>query len=166
MDFLGNRILTVEVDPSNPLDDVFLNHFFQSGKFVFFETSYCDLLAKLHVFDMNSVNEDYEKNGELICSSSGHESQTSFKSRSICIKHRNFRYTNSDYLGTILADKDSVSLYAYGRKDLVARKSKLSFWNGKENPIFGPIYHCGDEDDEDEDYYFYGEIDLDDEESD
>ena len=148
MDFLGNRILTVELDPLNALSYSFEHHFIQSGKLVFFELNSGEKLTKLHVFDMKSVNEVYEKKGEVMCSSSGHDSQTSFKSRSISIKDRNFRYTYDDDDVKIRSDKASVSLYVYDDTEMVARKSKFSFWNGKENPIFGRMTYHGDKDDD------------------
>ena len=161
MDFLGNRILTL-VD-QEPLDiAMWSDHFFQSGKLVFFEMNTNVKFAKLHVFDMQSVSEEYEKNGEVMCGSSDHESQASFKSRSISIEHRNFRYNDDNDEVSILTDKASVTLYVYDTTDMrmVARKSKFSFWNGKENPIFG------DEDDDEDSPSGDGEIDADNGESD
>jgi len=106
---------------------------------------------------MFPVSEEYEKNGEVMCGSSDHESQASFKSRSISIEHRNFRYNDDNDEVSILTDKASVSLYVYDTTDMrmVVRKSKFSFWNGKENPIFGV------EDDDEDSPSGDGEIDAD-----
>ena len=134
MDLLGNRILTVTVDP-NPLNTshpVFVHPFFQSGRMMFFEEKLYNEFTKLHVFDMNSVIEYYDKKGELMCLSSEHESQFSFKSRSICVEELDFH--SQDYV-TIYQDKASISIYTYKPAKMGALKSKFSFWNGKDNPI-------------------------------
>ena len=134
MDLNGNNIL--RVSPYDPSNIHLENTFFQSGKLMFIEgksyqgNRYSTIkLDKLHVFDINSVMEKYEKDGELMCSLSDHESQTSFKSRSVCLKdtdQANISYSDDV---TIITDKVSVSLYVSSRADLFARKLKLSFWN-------------------------------------
>ena len=97
---------------------------------MFFEEKFYNELTKLHVFDMNSVIENYDKNGELTCSSSEHERKSSFKSRSICLEDMDI--SNNDDM-TICKDKASVSIYTFDNTDMDALKSKFSFWNGKEN---------------------------------
>ena len=129
------------IGPSNIILE---NIFFQSGKLMFIEgkgdyegnevyEGYSTIkLDKLHVFDINSVVEKYEKDGELMCSLSDHESQTSFKSRSVCLKdtdQANISYSDEFDDVTIITDKVSVSLYVSSNADLFASKLKLSFWN-------------------------------------
>ena len=127
MDLLGNRILRVKADP------FFQPPSIQSGKMMFFE-SFNEELAKLHVFDMSTVMENYNKNGELVCSSRQHESESSFKSRSISLEAR---YLLLDQYSVIFeeADKASVTIYTSSYDEMVVLKSKLSFWNGKESPM-------------------------------
>ena len=100
---------------------------------MFFE-SFNEKLAKLHVFDMSTVMENYNKNGELVCSSRQHESEFSFKSRSISLEGR---YLLLDQYSVIFeeADKASVTIYTSSYDEMVVLKSKLSFWNGKESPM-------------------------------
>ena len=137
MDLNGNNILTLKLFPIpiGPSNIILENIFFQSGKLMFIEGEeeryIITKLVKLHVFDINSLVDNYEKNGKLMCSPGDHESQTEFKSRSVSLQSQNISYNDdtADDEVTIISDKVSVSLYISSRSEMVARKYKLSFWN-------------------------------------
>ena len=134
MDLNGNNILTLKLFPIpiGPSNIILENIFFQSGKLMFIEGEeryIITKLLKLHVFDINSLVENYEKNGELMCSPGDHESQTEFKFRSVCLQGQNISYNDdTDDEVTIISDKVSVSVYVSSRSEMVARKYKMSFW--------------------------------------
>ena len=86
------------------------------------------------MFDMKSVMENYAKNGELVCSSSQHESESSFKSRSICLDKYSLPEWDVSFIDTD-TDKASISIFAWWRSEMFALKSKLSFWNGKDQHL-------------------------------